>query len=195
MPTFLIDPAPAFYLVLLAFAIVTGTIAARYQDRSSSIRFGIALAVLLLAYLIDKSFESPREEAVRRVQAMAQAADAKNPDAFVEHLADSFEYRGGEKPTTVKRDEMRTVPFWEMLRQINARVTVWDFSRDDVKQVDANTIEIGFSGKGESGGTPILLYMKATFRKQPDGQWKLTAIASFKFENHNEALAIPNFPR
>lgn len=195
MPTFLSDPAPAFYLILLGFAVVTGAIAARYQDRPSLIRFGIAIAVLLLAYLIDKSFESPREEAVRRVQAMAQAADAKNPDAFVEHLADSFEYRGGEKPTNAKKDEMRTAPFWDMLRQINARVTVWDFSRDDVKQVDANTIEIGFSGKGESDNRPMMLYMKATFRKQPDGQWKLTAIASFKFEKHDEALAIPNFPR
>ena len=43
--------------------------------------------------------------------------------------------------------------------------------------------------------TPFPVYMKTTFKKQPDGQWKLVAFASFKFENHNEPLAIPNFPR
>ena len=195
MPTFLTDPAPAFYLILLAFAVVTGSIAARYQDRSGAIHFGIALALLLLVFGFDRGIESPREEAVRRVQAMAHAADSKNPDAFVEHLADTIEYRGGDKPVTVKKDEVRTSPFWPMLRQFNIAVRVWDFSQDDVKQIDASTIEIGFSAKGEADGKPFLLYIKATFRKQPDGQWKLTAFASFKFENHNEPLTIPGFPR
>src|SRR6266540_6329037 len=187
MPTFLTDPAPAFYLILLAFAVITGAIAARYQDRPSFIRFGIALAILLLAYGLDRGIESPREEAVRRVKVMAQAADAKNPDQFVEHLADTIEYRGGSQPVTVKKDDVKSGPFWAMLRQHNARVTVWGFSQDDVKQIDANSIEIGCSAKGEeggAGGTPFMLYMKATFKKQSDGQWKLTAFASFKFENH-----------
>src|SRR6266481_4044226 len=106
-----------------------------------------ALAVLLLVYGIDKTYESPREEAVRRVKAMAAAADAKNPDQFVEHLADTIEYRGGSQPVTVKKDEVRSGPFWHMLRQHDARVTVWDFSQGDAKQIDANTIEIGFLAK------------------------------------------------
>lgn len=195
MPTFLSDPAPAFYLILIAFAVVIGAIAARHQDRPSLIRFAIALAVLLLVFAVDRGFESPREEALRRVKSMAQAADAKNPDQFVEHLAETVEFRGGDKPITVKKDEVRTAPFWEMLRQRNVRVVVWDFSQDDVKQVDAGTIEIGFSAKGEAEGTPFPVYMKTTFKKQPDGQWKLVAFASFKFENHNEPLTIPNFPR
>lgn len=195
MPTFLTDPTPAIYLILLAFAVVTGAIAARNQDRRSGFRFAIAAALLLLVFAIDKGIESPREEAVRRVNEMAQAADAKNPDKFVEHLADTIEYRGGNSPVTVKRDEVRTSAFWPMLRQAEARVTVWDFARNDVKEIDANTLEIGFNAKGESQGTPFPLYMRATFRKQPDGQWKLTAFASFNFANHNEPLLIPNFPR
>ena len=198
MPTFLTDPAPAFYLILLAFAVVTGAIAARYQDRPSLIRFGIALAILALIYGIDKSIESPREEAVRRVNEMAQAADAKSPDKFIEHLADTLEYRGGQQTVTVKKDEVRNSSFWAMLRQNDVHVAVWDFSRDDVKQIDANTIEIGFSAKGEVSSQQqgmFPLYMKATFKKQPEGNWKLTAFASFRFEKHEEPLLIPNFPR
>jgi hypothetical protein len=200
MPTFLSDPAPAFYMVLLAFALVTGMMALRNQDRSNGIRFGIAMGILLLVAVIDKAIESPREEAVRRVTLMAEAADAKNADQFVEHLADTIEYRGGSQPIGMKKDEVRTLPFWEMLRQHNVHVAVWNFSRDDVKQTDANTIEIGFNAKGEiakgeatNGLFPI--YMRATFKKQPNGQWKLTAFASFDLINHDAPLVIPNFPR
>jgi hypothetical protein len=196
MPTVLTDPAPALYLILLAIVLVLGAILARYQDRRSLIRFGIALAVLLLLYLIDKTNESPREEAVRRIQAMAQAADQKQPDAFVEHVAETVEYRGStEKPTRLTKAELRASPFWEMLRQWDVRVAVWDFSRDDVKAVDENTMEIGFSAKGEAQGKPIPLYMRATFRKQPDGAWKLAAFASYKFERHDEPFPIPNLGR
>ena len=53
MPTFLSDPAPAFYLVLFGFVVVTGAIAARNQDRKSLLRFAAALAVLLIVFLID----------------------------------------------------------------------------------------------------------------------------------------------
>jgi len=196
MPTFLTDPAAAFYLILLAFAVVTGAIAARYQDRPSFIRFGVALVILLAVYLVDKSSESPREEAVRRVQAMANAADSKNPDAFIEHVAETVEYRsGGDKPSRLTKNDLRASPFWDMLRQFNVHVAVWDFSRDDVKEIDANTIEVGFSAKGESDGKPFPLYMRATFKKQPDGSWKLAAFSSFKFENHNEPLVIPNLAK
>ena len=48
MPTFLSDPPPGLYLILIAIAVVTGAIAARNQDRRSLTRFGVAAGVLLL---------------------------------------------------------------------------------------------------------------------------------------------------
>src|SRR6185437_1241683 len=149
MPTFLSDPAPAFYLIVLAFVVITAAVAGRNQDRRSIIRFAVALAVLLAVYGIDKAVESPREEAVRRIEAMAHAADAKNPDRFVEHLADSVEFRNSAQPIVLKKGAVHNLPFWSLLRQYNVRVTVWDFSRDDFRLIDDNTLEIGFSAKGE----------------------------------------------
>jgi hypothetical protein len=195
MPTFLSDPAPAIYLILLAVTVVAGAIAARNQDRRSISRFGIVLALLLLVYAIDESFESPREEAVRRVEEMARAADAKNPDQFIEHLADTVEFRTSEKPVTVKRDELRNSPFWGMLRHNNVVVRVWDFSRDDVKQTDDGAIEIGFSAKGEVDGKMIPIYMKAAFKKQADGQWKLIRCASFEWASHDVPFVIHSVPK
>lgn len=192
MPVFLADPPPALYLVLLAIAVVTGALAARNQDRRSLIRFAIALAILLALYLLDKTNESPYEEAVRRVQAMAQATDAKNPDAFVEHMADTIEYRGTNTPTRITKQEFRGHPFWAMLRHNDVRVAVWNFSLPEEQPGDG--IEVKFSAKGESGGTPVLMDIRAVFRKQPDGTWKLSGFTSHKYGS-NELFPIPNLGR
>lgn len=192
MPVLLADPPPALYLVLLAIAVVTGALAARNQDRRSLIRFAVALAVLLAFYLIDKTNESPYEEAVRRVQAMAQAADAKNPEAFVEHMADSIEYRGSGNPTRITNQEFRTHPFWAMLRHNDVRVAVWNFSLPEDQPADG--LEVKFSAKGESGGSPAMMDIRAQFRKQQDGAWKLAGFTSYKYAS-NELFPIPNLGR
>ena len=194
MPGFLADPAPAVYLILLAFVLVTGAMAGRNQNRSSLIRFAVALAILLLVYLIDKTHESPYEEAVRRVQAMGQAADAKNPDAFVEHMADIIEYRGSNASYRIPKSEFRTHPFWDMLRHNDVHVAVWNFAKDDEKP-SADGVDVRFSAKGEAGGgSPVMFDIRATFKKQPDGSWKMTGFTSYKYGS-NELFPIPNLGR
>ena len=59
-------------------------------------------------------------------------------------------------------------------------VAAWDFSRDDVRWPDENTVEIGFLAKGElPDGKQMPYYFRATFTRQSDGQMKLTRLASF----------------
>jgi hypothetical protein len=188
MPTFLSDPTQGFYLALIAFAVITGAIFAKRQDKKSGTPFAVALLVLLLVYLGDKSGESMREEAVRRATAMANAAHAKNPDAFVEHIAETFEYTG-EQPTPVKktRAEVKASPFWNMLRQIDVSVTTWGYDRSDVKDIGTDAVEIGFMAKGEAQGKFAMFY------KQGDGSMKLTALATFDPANHTQRVSIPGF--
>jgi hypothetical protein len=196
MPTFLIDPPQVVYLLLGGLLVITGAIAAQKQDRRATIAFAFAFLLMLLMFLIDKTSESPREEAVRRTQMMAHAADTKNPDAFIEHVADRVTIAPGNEPgKTVTRDELKKSGFWGMLRQLNAHVAVWDFSRENVKELDKDTIEISFLAKGEiSGGNQVMIFAKATFTRQSDGSVKMSAFRSFHPTNHDEAFPIPNFP-
>lgn len=193
MPTFLSDPTQGFYLALIALTVVTGAVFAKRQDKKSGLSFSVALLVLLLVYLGDKSGESPREEAVRRATAMANAANAKNPDAFVEHIAETFEYTGEQSPVKKTRSEMRNSPFWPTLRQFNVRVAAWDFSRTDVKELGDDAVEIGFMAKGEAEGKLVAFYIRATFKKQGDGAMRLTALSSFNPAKHQERMSIPGF--
>jgi hypothetical protein len=195
MPTLLSDPPQTLYLILGGVVVVTAAIAARRQDRRSLAVFGVALTLLLLVWIIDRAVESPREEAVRRVNEMVHAADSHNPEAFVAHLADTVEYKGVDAPRTMTREQVRNSQFWSQLRTFGVHVAAWDFSRDDVKEIDANTVEIGFLAKGEAQGRQFPVYIRATFARQADGQFKLTRFATYEpMKRTNEAINIPNFP-
>jgi hypothetical protein len=192
MPTFLSDPAPAFYLVLFGFVVVTGAIAARNQDRKSLLRFAAALAVLLIVFLIDKLVESPREEALGKVQQMMKAANARQPDAFVAQIADTIEYKGRGRTKTITREQLRTAGFWSLLHQHNVRVAGWDY---DAREIDTNTVEVGFLAKAEAEGRSFPMYLQGTFTRQPDGKLRLTRFASFDpMKRTNEPITIPAGP-
>jgi hypothetical protein len=194
MPTFISDPSEAVFVVLVVATAVIGFVWFNWRTRRTLIAFVVALAILSLIVLIDWLVESPREEAVRRVQAMATAADTRDTEAFVSHLAESVEYRGTGAAITLKRDDLRRANFWNILRQLNVHVATWDFSRHDVSEIDANTVEIGFMAKGESSGKPFPIYFRTTFRRQPDGQMKLTSIASFDpIKRTNEAIELGGY--
>jgi hypothetical protein len=184
------DPPQWVYLLLAGLLVVTGALAAQKQDRRAALAFGLSFLLMLLVFVLDKALESPREEATRRVYMMQIAADTKNPDLFVEHVADRLEVQG--KPTT--REDLRKSMFWPLLKSFDVRVAVWGFSRDDVKEIDENTVEIGFMAKGEGGGKQIPVYCRGTFRKQPDGSYKMVAFKAVDPINRNNPVEIPNFP-
>src|SRR5579872_4774100 len=194
MPTFLSDPPFILYAILVLATIASLGVWFNKRTRVTLIVFGCCLAALLLLFLIDRLFESPREESVRRVQEMAKAIDDRNTDAFLSHIADNFEYQGENgQPTPVSRQYLRQSGIWPVLKQYNVHVGVWDFTRDDVTVVDENTIEIGFLGKAEAEGKQAPMYFRARFTRQADGQMKLTRLASYDpMKRTNERKAIPN---
>jgi hypothetical protein len=195
MPTFLSDPSSTVYFVLIGAVLITGAIAARKQDRRSWVILGAAACVLLMVFLIDRAFESPREGAVAAVLGMVQAADGRNPHAFAEHIADAFEYKGEGAPVRVTREQVRDAGFWGILGRHNVHVAAWDFAREDVREIDPNTVEIGFLAKGEAEGKQFPMYFRATFARQPDGTMRLTALASYDpMKRTNEPKSIPFFP-
>ena len=194
MPTFLSDPPFSVYLVLAAFLLVAGAIWFNRRDQRSLGVLAVAATLLGIVFLIDTLYESQREESVRRAMAMVKAADMRDTEEFVVHVADRFEYRGEGEPVTVTRDQLRKSPFWEVLKHYNVHVAAWDFARADVQHIDDNTIEIGFLAKGEGQGQQVPMYFRAKFARQSDGQMKLTGIASFDPLRRQRAEDAPHFP-
>jgi hypothetical protein len=173
MPTALSDPSPALYLILVVVTLVTGAVWFRNRTRSSLINFGLVFAVLVALFLIDWFVESPREQAVRRVQAMVDAANARSPEAFVAQVSPSFNYRGAD------RERLRTSDVWQIMARYNVRVAVWDFAREDFKPISDSEIEIGFLAKGEADGKPVPKYVRTRFVRDPDGEYRLRSVAFY----------------
>ncbi len=197
MPTFFADPPQWWYLLLGGFLVISGAVASQRRDRCVTLTFGVAFFLVLLAFLIDKTNESPREEAVRRTHMIGATADARNPDAFAEQLADKVTIYTAEaqQGKVFTRDELRMHPFWNVLRQNEVTISVADFSREDVNHIDENTTEIGFLGKGTPKGVPTIpVYVRSTFTKQPDGSRKLTAFKVYNHLERKQLATVPNFP-
>ena len=124
------------------------------------------------------SFESPREEAVRRVQAMVKAADARDPRGVRRPPRRQGRVpRGAGSRSRVTREQLRK-------SQILGRAAVSSTSTSprgtsrahDVQEIDDDTVEIGFLAKGEGEGKQLPMYFRATFARQADGQMKLTRL-------------------
>jgi hypothetical protein len=196
MPTFLSDPPFAVYVSLAVALIVSGMLWFSRRDRNSLIAFGCALSLFAAIALFDHFFESPREESVRRVKEMIEAANARNTEAFLNQVADPIQYQGeSSNPVPVTKEELRRSGFWGLLRQHNVQVAAWDFARNDVTLIDDNNIQIGFLASGKAEGKQIPMYFRAKFTRQPDGQMKLSGLASYDpLKRVNERKSIPNFP-
>jgi len=190
MPTALSDPSPTWYLVLVVVVVVTGAVWVKNRTRRSLIAFAVSAGVLALLFLIDRLFESPREEASRRVVAMAAAATAVQPDAFVENLSPSFNYKNAD------REAIRRARAWPEIRAHNTRVAVWGLGRDDFNQVSDTELEIGFYAKAQTPSNEALLrYVKAWFVKDPDGAYRLKTIKFYTPGINGRAEdPVPYFP-
>jgi hypothetical protein len=189
MPTFLSDPSLVLYALLGVAFIISLAVWSRRRDRKSLLAVGGAGLLLLGLFLLDRAFESPREEANRRIETLAAAATAVNPDLFVEQLSPSFKHNGAD------RERVRTAGFWNLIRQHNARVAVWGFGKGEFEEIGDNEIEIGFYVKGEAAGFQgaLIRRAKARFVRDRDSAWRAKGIKFFSVEENREE-PVPGFP-
>ena len=183
MPTALSDPSQTLYLILVVVAIVTGAVWFRNRSRSSRFNFGIAAAVLAALFLIDWFFESPREEAVSRIQQISTAINERDFERMLTHFSESFNYRGKDKAY------LRTAPMRDIVTRENVGTAVWDFTRDQVEHPGPNEIVIGFMGRGDGNTGRFAAYFRVTFVKEANGEWKVRT-----FEAYADPLQRANQP-
>src|ERR1700679_3414221 len=109
----LTDPPHSLYLFLIVAAIISGAVYAKKQTRRTAIIFGVFAALLLALFLIGTFVESPRKEAIRKVQVMAKAATETNVDAFLENVSPRFDVNGR------KKEDLKKSPLWDTIREWN----------------------------------------------------------------------------
>ena len=190
MPLCLADPPPGAYLALVALAVVTGAVAARYQDRKRAAPFVVALLLLGGLYLLDRFNASPREDAVAAVGTMMDAVNQKSPDGFLKHVSESFDAYGMKKP------QLRRL--LELARQNDVSIAAWNFDRNRVVYHESNVpaVEIVFDAKATGpGGQPVPKHVRMTFVRDPDGVYRMRAFATYNIVRKADEEPLPTLPK
>lgn len=188
MPTVLSDPPPAVYFTLFLAALIVGGLWVRYRRRSLLLAASVVLALLLLLFAIDRTTESPREQAVRRVNEMAAALTERNWTRFAEHVSESFD-AGGLKKADLKRG-------FDLGVQYSVRAVAWDYALAEPVTYTDDTVAIRFDAKAETpSGQPLAKHVQATFGKDPDGQFRMRSFATFNIVQKKVAEPIPGVTR
>ena len=175
MPTFLSDPTLGLYLVLLVVALVSVGVWLRNRTRPAAIFAAVAVGLLLTLFGIDQAFESPREECVRRVRAMATAANARNWQVVGTHIAEKFEYAGRNKAKFL-------ADIAPVARQFEATANFKDFDRDNFEELPDGRLRVGFVGQfATPGNSTLVLYVEAVFVKEADGAYRLQGFKVYDY--------------
>ena len=174
MPTLFSDPSSTVYVLLTVVVLVAIWLWFRSSQTLKAYLY-VGLVFLLVAgwVAVDRFVESPREEAVRRMEAITAAVNERKRDELAPHIADTFDYHG------MDRDALTSAIPWHRLEQDNVRIAVYGFERDDVHYPDDDTIIISFMAKGEGQIGSALFYTRATFARQPDDSWLLVGFKVF----------------
>lgn len=188
MPVFFSDPSPTSYVIVAIMVAVLAGNYLRSQRRRDLLPLIGGVAVLLAVFLIDRFVESPREESMRRMQEMSAASASKKWDDMFKNVSESFAYKGANGGTTDKkalREKVRSVE-----AMIDKGFVVWDFTRSDFRQIDDKNAEIGFRAQVKERPETVH-YVKATFTKDPDGQWRMAGFTCYEPINTKERRSIP----
>jgi hypothetical protein len=188
MPVFFSDPSPTAYAFGVILVAVLVGVYLRSRRKKDLYPLAGGVAALLALFLIDRFVESPREESMRRMHEMSAASAKKNWDDVFTNVSDSFSYKGAGGAQTDKkglREKVRSVESF-----VDKGFVVWGFSRDDFKQINDTTVEIGFSAKVKDNDATTT-YVKATFTKDPDGQWRMSGFTCYEPINTKERRTLP----
>lgn len=174
MPEWLSDPSPTGYLVLAAVAAGSGVYCYRTQTRRGVMVWAAGLGLLGLVALADLLYESPREEAVRRVGEMIEAANVYRPAGVAPHLSDRFRYGDWTK------DTFASAATWDLARRHSVKVAAWDFDRGYVERPTPETLALGFMLRAEADAGRGLFFTRAEFVRETDGAWRLRTFTLYR---------------
>ena len=191
MPTALSDPSPTLYAFLVILVLVLAGVWYRKQKTGNLIRLIAAVVAILTVFLIDRFVESPREEASRKVQEMAKASQEKNWNGILEHISDSFVYKGPFGSKIDKKEFASKLKQTEAIPEFKGFV-ILDMHRADYRIIDASNSQLGFGAKLKE--YPDMWWIMATFIKDPDGQWRMSGFNRYdavKTDQRSPPLPIP----
>lgn len=187
MPPLLSDPPLTLYVLLAGAALVAGFVWAKVRGRRALAGAGALGGLFLLVLAGDFLVESPREEAVRRTRAMADAANRRDWAGAFSHVSDQFQFKGYTKAAFRAKVE-------PLATGQTATIHFTAFGRDEVVYQPGGAVKIGFATQVDSPQIPGgrgAVYVEAVFGPDPDGGVRMRSFEVYDFIQRKTVFPVP----
>jgi hypothetical protein len=148
------------------------------------------VAALAVAYFVLGQFvQTPRKQIERHLKEEIPAAvKAHDADAIFKHITADFKFRGSDRAAFRGLVEMGLKSGF-----INELV-IYDI--DFPSGGDSRTIPVEFMAKAKPGFSDAnpAYPVRATFVREPDGQWRMKGCEVYDPVATNQPLSLPNMP-
>lgn len=185
MPTFLAEPPVLLYAVLLLAALATLGLWLRSRKRWALVALGSFVVLAGVLFLLDRLYESPREQSVRIVTEMAESIKKKDWTTFSGHVSEKFNANGWTK-------KQLEANFRLAADKYNVRATAWDFALTDPPVQSDTEVMLRFDAKAETqDGQQVLKHFSAKFVKEGD-RFRMVTFTPYNYVQKNMAEPLPN---
>jgi hypothetical protein len=168
MPAWLIEGDPVVYLILGCVAVVCFALWWRTRKRRYAIVGAIAVLLGVAFFLLDRSFESDREQIERKTHEVAAAVQHHDVAGAFRHISEDFHYGSYDKKGLRKFAD-------DNVAQRNVtEMTVWGFEPGMVdRSARAAGMNFLFKVRGNWSAGAEFFRCESTWKLDADGQWRL----------------------
>lgn len=168
MPTWLSDPSASLFVTLTVLFVVTvGVWFRSTQTRRVNLIIGAILLAIISIPILDQLIESPREEAVRRLGEMAEAANAHQWDAVFANISDQFRYHSTDKAA------FRSVIVPNAERH-EATIRFKSFDRENFEMMGDDRLRVGCIAQVSSPLFDVVpYYLEVEFGRDTDNVFRM----------------------
>jgi hypothetical protein len=148
---------------------------------------GVALALIVVAYLIARFVPTDRKAIESAIEDMAAGVKNRNPNQIFAHLAKDFRYRSLDKDAFQRRAESHvrggTVD----------EVRILSYEKFDIRRAEKKAdVEFQIKPFGSATGDTLYYLCRARFVLEEDGKWRMQTFDLYNpFVESNRAIDIP----
>ncbi|HLW65576.1 MAG TPA: hypothetical protein VKS79_09680 [Gemmataceae bacterium] len=202
MPNILSDPPSWLYGLLAVVVVVPLLVAVFFTGKAQSTRAsdkktasprtklfavaGVGLLLLLALGLCDYLFESDREQVVRKLKEMSEGVQHRDLNRVFNNVSESFQWHNAKKA------DLRKLADSALNSGQVTELKIWNVQLKPVES-GATKANVEFNFKVEGSFNNSAFYLcKATFVKDPDGQWRLQTFDVFNpAVDTNTPITVP----
>ena len=182
----LFEGRTSVYILLAIGAVVLFYFGWQLRRRALFVAGGIAAALILVYFLLDRIVETDREQVRRKLLAMADGVKARDADRILAHVSEKFSSWGKNRATL--RDYI--VRHFQDGSIDELLIGDIEFPAGATPTAEG-TVRVTFYAKPKSTrlGTTPSFPGEATFVRDLDGEWRVTGFNIFEpFVNSNAPL-------